>query len=247
MVSRTCRRSSGRGVRGGNRLPSGLEPGCAVAAGWLASFLTGPACLCFDPAADGEVGLRFRVTLVAGCGRLAGRVRRGGRLAGSGKAVGGMAAGGAEADREAAELRGAMAGQVAERCQAFAALFPGQREPGEGLPGSVVAALRKVPRHLFTPGVPLARAYEETRRPPRAGEGSAARPGGPHAVRYASVDAAAQRPTAWRSFSIAAISSPEAACCANLSYWFFVTCVYSGRGSGVTGSLLSAAVTQLSC
>jgi hypothetical protein len=64
-------------------------------------------------------------------------------LAGSGKAVGGMAAGGAEADREAAELRGAMAGQVAERCQAFAALFPGQREPGEGLPGSVVAALRK--------------------------------------------------------------------------------------------------------
>ena len=30
----------------------------------------------------------------------------------------------------------------------------------EELPGPVVAALRTVPRHLFTPGVPLARAYE---------------------------------------------------------------------------------------
>ena len=84
-------------------------------------------------------------------------------MAGSGKAAGGMAAGGmaaggAEADREAGTLRGAMAGQIAGR---YHALFPGQRELGEGLPGSVAAALRKVPRHLFTPGVPLARAYED--------------------------------------------------------------------------------------
>ena len=87
-----------------------------------------------------------------------------------------MAAGGAEADGEAGKLRGAMAGQIAERYQAFAALFPGQRELGEGLPGSVVAALRKVPRHLFTPGVPLARAYEDDAVVlPQAGEGSAGR------------------------------------------------------------------------
>src|SRR6202044_3629837 len=33
---------------------------------------------------------------------------------------------------------------------------------GQELPGAVVAALRVVPRHLFTPGVPLARAYEDT-------------------------------------------------------------------------------------
>jgi len=69
-----------------------------------------------------------------------------------------------------------MAGQVAERYQAIAALVPGQREPGEGLPGSVVAALRKVPRHLFTPGVPLARAYEDDAVVlPQACEGSAGR------------------------------------------------------------------------
>jgi protein-L-isoaspartate(D-aspartate) O-methyltransferase len=87
-----------------------------------------------------------------------------------------MAAGGAEADREAGTLRGAMAGQIAERYQAFAALFPGQRELGEGLPGSVVAAPRKVPRHLFTPGVPLARAYADDAVVLRqAGEGSAGR------------------------------------------------------------------------
>jgi len=32
---------------------------------------------------------------------------------------------------------------------------------GEELPESVAAALRTVPRHLFTPGVPLARAHED--------------------------------------------------------------------------------------
>ena len=68
-----------------------------------------------------------------------------------------------------------MAGQIAEQYQAFA-VFPGQRELGEGLPGSVVAALRKVPRHLFMPGVPLARAYEDDAVVlPQAGEGSAGR------------------------------------------------------------------------
>lgn len=58
-------------------------------------------------------------------------------------------------------MRGAMASQIAERYQAITALFPGHGVLGEGLPGSVVAALRKVPRHLFTPGVSLARAYED--------------------------------------------------------------------------------------
>ena len=91
-------------------------------------------------------------------------------VAESGQATGGTAAGEAEADREAGKLRGAMAGQIAERYQAFAALFPGQRELGEGLPASVVAALRKVPRHLFTPGVPLARAYEDAVVVPRTSE-----------------------------------------------------------------------------
>jgi len=33
-------------------------------------------------------------------------------------------------------------------------------ELGEELPEAVIAVLRTVPRHLFTPGVPLARAYE---------------------------------------------------------------------------------------
>jgi protein-L-isoaspartate(D-aspartate) O-methyltransferase len=93
-------------------------------------------------------------------------------LAGGGQATGGIAAGGAEADREAGKLRGAMAGQIAERYQTIAALFPGHQELGEGLPGSVVTALRKVPRHLFTPGVPLARAYEDDAVVlPQAGEG----------------------------------------------------------------------------
>jgi protein-L-isoaspartate(D-aspartate) O-methyltransferase len=68
-----------------------------------------------------------------------------------------------------------MAGQIAERYQAIAPLFPGHRELGEelgvGLPGSVVAALRKVPRHLFTPGVPLARAYEDDAVVLKASEG----------------------------------------------------------------------------
>jgi len=64
-----------------------------------------------------------------------------------------------------------MAGQIAERYQKIAALFP--ELLGEGLPESVVAALRKVPRHLFTPGVPLARAYEDAVVVLQAGEGSA--------------------------------------------------------------------------
>jgi protein-L-isoaspartate(D-aspartate) O-methyltransferase len=67
-----------------------------------------------------------------------------------------------------------MAGQIAERYQQIAALLPERREQlGEGLPGAVVAALRKVPRHLFTPGVPLARAYEDAVVVLTAGEGSA--------------------------------------------------------------------------
>ena len=67
-----------------------------------------------------------------------------------------------------------MAGQIAERYQQIAALFPERREQlGEGLPGAVVAALRKVPRHLFTPGVPLTRAYEDAVVVLQAGEGSA--------------------------------------------------------------------------
>jgi protein-L-isoaspartate(D-aspartate) O-methyltransferase len=65
-----------------------------------------------------------------------------------------------------------MAGQIAERYQTIA-LFPGHRELGEGLPGSVVAALRKVPRPVFTPGVPLVRAYEDTFIVLQAGEGGA--------------------------------------------------------------------------
>jgi protein-L-isoaspartate(D-aspartate) O-methyltransferase len=87
-----------------------------------------------------------------------------------GQATGGTAAGAGETDREADRLRGAMASQVAERYQQVAGLFP---ELGQGLPGSVVAALRKVPRHLFTPGVPLARAYEDTVVVPKTSEGGA--------------------------------------------------------------------------
>jgi protein-L-isoaspartate(D-aspartate) O-methyltransferase len=95
-------------------------------------------------------------------------------LAGSGQASGATAAGGAETDREASELRGAMAGRIAERHQAMAALFPELREQlGEELPGSVAAALRKVPRHLFTPGVPLAKAYEDAAVVIETDEGSA--------------------------------------------------------------------------
>jgi protein-L-isoaspartate(D-aspartate) O-methyltransferase len=55
----------------------------------------------------------------------------------------------------ALELRGAMAEHVASVVR-----LPW--ELGRELPEAVVAALRKVPRHLFTPGVPLARAYEDT-------------------------------------------------------------------------------------
>ncbi len=49
---------------------------------------------------------------------------------------------------ETGELHGAMVDQVVA-------------ELGGGLPPSVVAALRAVPRHLFTPGVPVTRAYED--------------------------------------------------------------------------------------
>ena len=56
---------------------------------------------------------------------------------------------------EADELRAAMVDQV------LAAVEWGKsRQLAEDLPGPVVAALRTVPRHLFTPGVPLATAYE---------------------------------------------------------------------------------------
>ena len=48
----------------------------------------------------------------------------------------------------ALELRGAMADQIAA-----------PPDLGKELPEAVVAALRTVPRHLFMPGVPLARAY----------------------------------------------------------------------------------------
>jgi protein-L-isoaspartate(D-aspartate) O-methyltransferase len=47
------------------------------------------------------------------------------------------------------------------------------RQLGEDLPGPVVAALRTVPRHLFTPGVPLAGAYENTPVVIETDEGSA--------------------------------------------------------------------------
>jgi protein-L-isoaspartate(D-aspartate) O-methyltransferase len=50
----------------------------------------------------------------------------------------------------ALELRGAMADQIAA-----------PRDLGKQLPDAVMAALRTVPRHLFTPGVPLARAYAD--------------------------------------------------------------------------------------
>ena len=75
------------------------------------------------------------------------------RVADSEQATGGAAIGDAETGRDADELRSAMADQVAARYQ--------QEQRGERLPDAVVAALRAVPRHLFTPGVPLARAYED--------------------------------------------------------------------------------------
>jgi protein-L-isoaspartate(D-aspartate) O-methyltransferase len=53
------------------------------------------------------------------------------------------------------ELRGAMVDHV------VSAFGPG-KHLGRELPEAVIAALRRVPRHLFTPGVPLARAYEDT-------------------------------------------------------------------------------------
>jgi protein-L-isoaspartate(D-aspartate) O-methyltransferase len=53
------------------------------------------------------------------------------------------------------ELRDAMADHVVS-------VFRPGKELGRELPEAVVAALRRVPRHLFAPDVPLARAYEDT-------------------------------------------------------------------------------------
>jgi protein-L-isoaspartate(D-aspartate) O-methyltransferase len=53
------------------------------------------------------------------------------------------------------ELRGAMVDHVVS-------VFGLGKELGRELPEAVVAALRRVPRHLFAPGVPLTRAYEDT-------------------------------------------------------------------------------------
>ena len=72
--------------------------------------------------------------------------------------VGGAAADATGTRGEADELRGAMVDQVV----AAAAWMRSRQLLAEDLPGSLVAALRTVPRHLFTPGVPLARAYEDT-------------------------------------------------------------------------------------
>jgi len=55
----------------------------------------------------------------------------------------------------ALELRDAMADHVVS-------VFGPGKELGRELPEAVVAALRRVPRHLFTPDVPLTRAYEDT-------------------------------------------------------------------------------------
>jgi protein-L-isoaspartate(D-aspartate) O-methyltransferase len=65
------------------------------------------------------------------------------------------AAGATGAPGEAGKLRGAMVDQVVEAT----AQARSMRLAAE-LPASVLTALRTVPRHLFTPGVPLARAYE---------------------------------------------------------------------------------------
>jgi protein-L-isoaspartate(D-aspartate) O-methyltransferase len=56
----------------------------------------------------------------------------------------------APAGQSAQELRRALADDVSARHQ----------RAGRPLPATVEAALRTVPRHLFTPGVPLTRAYE---------------------------------------------------------------------------------------
>lgn len=54
--------------------------------------------------------------------------------------------------QDAAILRASLVAEIAESLQ----------RAGLALPGRVEAALRTVPRHLFTPGVPVARAYENT-------------------------------------------------------------------------------------
>jgi hypothetical protein len=46
----------GQGVSGGDGLPSGLDLDGAVAVGGLDEFPDRPACLCFDPPADGQRG-----------------------------------------------------------------------------------------------------------------------------------------------------------------------------------------------
>jgi protein-L-isoaspartate(D-aspartate) O-methyltransferase len=53
------------------------------------------------------------------------------------------------------QLRDAMVDHVVS-------VFGPGKELGRELPEAVVAALRRVPRHLFAPDVPLARAYEDT-------------------------------------------------------------------------------------
>jgi protein-L-isoaspartate(D-aspartate) O-methyltransferase len=58
---------------------------------------------------------------------------------------------GAHPDQSADELRAALIDQVIVKCEQL----------GKALPHDVEAALRTVPRHLFTPDVPLARAYAD--------------------------------------------------------------------------------------
>jgi protein-L-isoaspartate(D-aspartate) O-methyltransferase len=63
----------------------------------------------------------------------------------------GIAAEDAQAGREAEELRAGLVNQIIAR----------QQQRGQELPDSVQTALRAVPRHLFTPGVPLTAAYQD--------------------------------------------------------------------------------------
>ncbi len=69
----------------------------------------------------------------------------------------GAAADAAGTRGEADELRGAMVDQLVANAARWRPLHL-----AEELQGPVLTALRAVPRHLFTPGVPLATAYENT-------------------------------------------------------------------------------------
>jgi hypothetical protein len=82
----------------------------------------------------------------------------------------GAAADAAGTRGEADELRGAMVDRVVT-----AAAWGRARQLAEELPEPVVAALRTVPRHLFTPGVPLSEAYENTAIVIKADERGASR------------------------------------------------------------------------